>query len=145
MQEQHFKKLENMYHAAPFQELIKSKLKISEGEAELEMEIDPILHHAADAIHGFVYFKMMDDVAIFAANSLEKEFFLLTSSFNLYFLRPVQSGKIRGVGKVVSKTKTQYIAEAVIYNDENKEIGRGSGAFAMSRKPFADVPGYKLD
>ncbi len=145
MQRQHFKKLENMYHAAPFQELIKSKLKISEGEAELEMEIDPILHHAADAIHGFVYFKMMDDVAIFAANSLEKEFFLLTSSFNLYFLRPVQSGKIRGVGKVVSRTKTQYIAEAVIYNDENKEIGRGSGIFAMSRKPFADVPGYKLD
>ena len=145
MQEQHFKKLENMYHAAPFQELIKSKLKISEGEAELEMEIDPILHHAADAIHGFVYFKMMDDVAIFAANSIEKEFFLLTSSFNLYFLRPVQSGKIRGVGKVVSRTKTQYIAEAVIYNDENKEIGRGSGTFAMSRKSFADVPGYKLD
>ena len=145
MQEQHFKKLENMYHDAPFQELIKSKLKISEGEAELEMEIDPILHHAADAIHGFVYFKMMDDVAIFAANSLEKEFFLLTSSFNLYFLRPVQSGKIRGVGKVVSRTKTQYIAEAVIYNDENKEIGRGSGTFAMSRKPFVDVPGYKLD
>ena len=93
MQEQHFKKLENMYHAAPFQELIKSKLKISEGEAELEMEIDPILHHTADAINGFVYFKMMDDVAIFAANSLEKEFFLLTSSFNLYFLRPVQYGK----------------------------------------------------
>ena len=145
MQAQHFKKLENMYHAAPFQELIKSKLKISEGEAELEMEIDPILHHAADAIHGFVYFKMMDDVAIFAANSLEKEFFLLTSSFNLYFLRPVQSGKIRGIGKVVSRTKTQYIAEAVIYNDENKEIGRGSGTFVMSRKPFADVPGYKLD
>lgn len=145
MQEQHFKKLENMYHAAPFQELIKSKLKISDGEAELEMEIDPILNHAADAIHGFVYFKMMDDVAIFAANSLEKEFFLLTSSFNLYFLRPVQSGKIRGIGKVVSRTKTQYISEAVIYNDENKEIGRGSGTFAMSRKPFADVPGYKLD
>ena len=143
--QEHFKKLENMYHAAPFQELIKSKLKISEGEAELEMEIDPILHHAADAIHGFVYFKMMDDVAIFAANSLEKEFFLLTSSFNLYFLRPVQYGKIRGVGKVVSRTKTQYIAEAVIYNDENKEIGRGSGIFAISRKPFADVPGYKLD
>ena len=39
--QKHFKKLENMYHAAPFQELIKSKLKISEGEAELEMEIDP--------------------------------------------------------------------------------------------------------
>jgi uncharacterized protein (TIGR00369 family) len=144
MQKQHFKKLENMYHAAPFQELIKSKLKISEGEAELEMVIDPILHHAANAIHGFVYFKMMDDVAIFAANSMEKEFFLLTSSFNLYFLRPVQSGKIRGVGKVVSRTKSQYIAEAVIYNDENKEIGRGSGAFAASRKPFADVPGYKI-
>jgi uncharacterized protein (TIGR00369 family) len=144
MQKQHFKKLENMYHAAPFQELIKSKLKISEGEAELEMVIDPILHHAANAIHGFVYFKMMDDVAIFAANSMEKEFFLLTSSFNLYFLRPVQSGKIRGVGKVVRRTKSQYIAEAVIYNDENKEIGRGSGAFAVSRKPFADVPGYKI-
>lgn len=144
MQKQHFKKLENMYHAAPFQELIKSKLKISEGEAELEMVIDPILHHAANAIHGFVYFKMMDDVANFAANSMEKEFFLLTSSFNLYFLRPVQSGKIRGVGKVVSRTKSQYIAEAVIYNDENKEIGRGSGAFAVSRKPFADVPGYKI-
>ncbi|EJW21211.1 hypothetical protein IMCC14465_10070 [alpha proteobacterium IMCC14465] len=145
MQEEHFKKLENMYHAAPFQELIKSKLKISEGEAELEMEIDPILYHAAHAIHGFVYFKMMDDVAIFAANSMEKEFFLLTSSFNLYFLRPVQSGKIRGVGKVVSRTKSQYIAEAVIYNDEDKEIGRGSGAFAISRKPFAELPGYRLD
>ena len=81
----------------------------------------------------------------FCRQFLRKRIFSSDLKFQSVFFTASSVGKIRGIGKVVSRTKTQYIAEAVIYNDENKEIGRGSGTFAMSRKPFADVPGYKLD
>jgi len=81
----------------------------------LEMEIDPILHHAADAIHGFVYFKMMDDVAIFAANSLEKEFFLANdcSTLNPVAYSDHLSRKLSGGNyvKVVTKKLSTLIEE----------------------------------
>jgi len=107
-----------------------------------KIEISEKYYHAAEAVHGSVYFKMLDDAAFFAANSLEAEVLVLTTSFTTYLTRPVSSGIIRSVGRVVNRNKTQFIAESVVYDSEGKEIGRGNGLFVRSKLLLKDAAGY---
>ena len=91
----HFRGLERMYLAAPINAFYEPSIEVLEGEATIGIEVEDKLHHAAGAVHGSVYFKMLDDAAFFAANSVEREFFVLTASFTTYFTRPVSDGSIR--------------------------------------------------
>lgn len=141
-QEEHFRRLERMYAAAPINEFFKPVLEIREGEATLEMELSDRFHHAAGAVHGSVYFKMLDDAAFFAANSLEPDVFVLTTAFTTYLTRPVSSGQLRSVGRVVTRNSTQFIAEAIVFDSEGREVGRGSGIFVRGKLPLRQALGY---
>ncbi|MHA1728944.1 MAG: PaaI family thioesterase [Promethearchaeota archaeon] len=141
---EHYHCLENMYHSAPCNKYYLPKMIINEGRAEIVIPVKSDFFHAAGAIHGAVYFKILDDAAYFAANSLEMEVFVLTSNFNIYLTKPVSKlGTIKAVGKVVSVTKNQFICEAVAYNSEGKEIGRGTGLYIRSKVPLSKDIGYK--
>ena len=131
-----------MYAAAPINQIYHPTLKVSEGLAEVEMKISENFHYAGRALHGSVYFKMLDDSAWFAVNSYEFEYFFLTTSFTTYLTKPVTEGLLKAVGKVVTKNKSQYIAESVVYDSNNKEIGRGNGIFVRSKMPLVDAMGY---
>ena len=142
--DKHFVALENMYLAAPINSIYKPLINVSEGQSEIKIELNEGYFHAAGAVHGSVYFKMLDDSAFFAVNSLEREVFVLTNAFTIYLARPVSSGTMRAVGKVVNSTKSQFIAESVAYNSEGKEIARGSGVFVRSKTKLKDATGYKV-
>ena len=100
------------------------------------------MHHAAGAAHGTIYFKMLDDAAFYAANTLVTDRFLLTTSFNLHFTKPVRSGIVVAEGKWVSGRRRVFVAEARLVDEEGDEIGRGTGTFMRSRIPLAGLPGY---
>ncbi len=142
MNEEHFRCLESMYVAAPINDFYRPKIEVREGEATIEIEISEKYYHAFKAVHGSVYFKMLDDAAFFAANSLEAEVLVLTTSFTTYLTRPVSSGILRSVGRVVNRNKTQFIAESVVYDSKGKEIGRGNGLFVRSKLLLKDAAGY---
>lgn len=139
---EHYRRLESMYQAAPVNEFYKPTMTVSEGEAEITIDVTSKLFHAGQAVHGSVYFKMLDDAAFFAANSLEFEVFVLTTSFTTYLTRPISDGIMRAVGKVVNKNRTQFIAESVVYNAAGKEIARGNGIFVRSKNRLVDTLGY---
>ena len=138
----HFRKLERMYLGAPNNEYYRPQIRIDEGSAELRIEVDPKFFHAADAVHGSVYFKAMDDAAFFAANSLVPDVFVLTTGFNLHLLRPVTEGTLIARGTVVSATKSLLVADATLEDDRGRIVGRGTGSFMKSRMRLVDVPGY---
>lgn len=140
--DQHYRCLESMYQAAPINKIYPPKMTVSKGEAVIEIELKKDYFHSAGAVHGSVYFKLLDDSAFFAANSLEEEVFVLTSSFTTYITRPVSSGKMRAVGKVVNKNRSQWIAESVVYDEENREIARGNGIFVRSKVLLKEADGY---
>jgi uncharacterized protein (TIGR00369 family) len=142
MKNGHFRSLESMYLAAPINTIYLPNIEIREGSATIEIELHPQYHHSAGAVHGSVYFKMLDDAAFFAAQSFEQEFFVLTTSFTTYLTRPVSSGNLRAVGKVVYQNKTQLIAESVAYDSDNNEVGRGNGIFVRGKFPLAQAMGY---
>ena len=138
----HFAALERMYLAAPINEIFRPRIDVSDSEATIEIEVSERLFHAAGAVHGSVYFKMLDDAAFFAANSLERDVFVLTSSFTTYLTRPISSGTLRSVGRVVNQTKSQFLSEAVAYDSEGNEVGRGSGVFVRGKFPLSEARGY---
>jgi uncharacterized protein (TIGR00369 family) len=140
--DRHYRALERMYLSAPINEIYHPRIKVLNERAEIEIQVSRLLFHAADAVHGSVYFKMLDDAAFFAANSIETEFFLLTTSFTTYLIRPISSGRMKSIGRIVSRTRTQTIAEAVVYDDEGKDVGRGSGVFVRSKIPLVSALGY---
>lgn len=142
---QHYRALEQMYLAAPINQHYRPTIVVAKGEAEISIELQPSYHHAAGAVHGSVYFKMLDDAAFFAANSLETNVFVLTSSFTTYLIRPVIKGEMRAVGRVVSQTKNQFIAESVAYDARGKEIARGNGIFVKGQLPLREAMGYGGD
>jgi uncharacterized protein (TIGR00369 family) len=140
--EQHYRCLESMYQAAPINKIFPPVMTVSEGEAVIEIELTPDYFHSAGAVHGSVYFKVLDDSAFFAANSLEADLFVLTSSFTTYITRPISSGKMRAVGRVVNKNRSQWIVESVVFDSEDREIARGNGIFVRSKVLLKDAAGY---
>lgn len=141
--DKHWRALESMYQAAPINTVYRPVMTVSNGEARIEIDITEQLFHSARAVHGSVYFKMLDDAAFFAANSLETECFVLTNSFTTYLTRPVSEGKLISVGKVVNRSKSQFISESIVYDSHDREIGRGNGIFVRGKLPLVDAMGYQ--
>ena len=142
----HFRALERLYHSAPVNRLFSSDLAImSPGISRLTFQIDESSYHAAGAAHGTIYFKMLDDAAFYAANTLVSDKFLLTTSFNLHFTKPVRSGKVIAEGKWISGKRRVFVAESRLIDEEGDEIGRGTGTFMRSHIALSGLPGYAQD
>lgn len=139
----HWRALEGLYAAAPVNRLFRSELHIEEeGRSRIEFEIEESCYHAAGAAHGTIYFKMLDDAAFYAANTLVTDRFLLTTQFNLQFLRPIREGKVIAEGRWISGKRRVFVAESRLVDEEGEEIGRGTGTFMRSHIPLAGLPGY---
>ena len=142
MNKDHFRKLERMYLSAPINELYRPSIEVGEGTTEISMEADKKFFHAADALHGAVYFKMLDDAAFFAANSVVTDTFVLTTSFNIHFFRPVIGGTITSKGTIIFASSNLYVSEARLYTDEGTEVAFGTGTFMKSRMLLTEDIGY---
>ena len=141
----HFRKLERMYLFAPVNiEVYRGiTINISQEKAEITLPIEEKYFHAAHAIHGSVYFKMLDDAAFFAVNSIIEDVFAYTVSFNVQLLRPISSGIIKSVGELKFKSNNLFIADSTLYDENGKLAGRGSGNFMRSKIELTENIGYK--
>lgn len=141
--EAHYRALESLYAAAPINRKFASRLAITgEGAASIHFRITPDVYHAAGAAHGTIYFKMLDDAAFYAANSLVTDRFLLTTSFNLHFSRPIRDCAVVAEGRWVSGRRRVLVAEARLIDEEGEEFARGTGTFMRSQFPLSGLPGY---
>ncbi|WP_126174725.1 PaaI family thioesterase [Tsuneonella rigui] len=139
----HYRALERLYVAAPVNRLFPSRLEIvGEGRSRLTFTVEPEVFHAAGAAHGTIYFKMLDDAAFYAANTLVTDRFLLTTSFNLHFTKPVRGGDVVAEGRWISGRKRVLVGESRLIDAEGDEIGRGTGTFMRSRIALSSLPGY---
>ncbi len=145
-EEQHFRALERLYDSAPVNQLFSSSIEIpARGQSRITFDVTEAAFHAAGAAHGTIYFKMLDDAAFYAANTLLTDRFLLTTSFNLHFTKPVRAGRVVAEGRWVSGKRRVFVAEARLVDDEGDEIGRGTGTFMRSHIALSSLPGYRAD
>ena len=142
----HFRSLEALYRSAPINRQYRSNLKIvGPGRSVIEFDVGDSSFHAAGAAHGTIYFKMLDDAAFYAANSLISDRFLLTTAFNLHFTRPMRGGQAKAEGRWISGRRRVLIAEARIVDAEGEECARGTGTFLRSHIALSGLPGYRAD
>lgn len=144
MNSTHYKKLERMYLNANLNTMIydSTTCRISHESSEIGLDISEKYFHALGAIHGSVYFKLLDDAAFFAVNSIVEDLFVLTTSFHINLIRPVNEGKLKAVGKVVSRSKSLFVAESSLFNDAGKKIAFGTGNFVKSNIRLTEDIGY---
>ena len=141
----HFAALETLYASAPINALFPSKLTIiGQGRSRIDFTVDEQVHHAAEAAHGTIYFKMLDDAAFYAANSLVTDRFLLTTAFNLLFTKPIRGGPVVAEGRWISGRRRVFVAEARLIDADGDEIGRGTGTFMRSRIALSSLAGYRV-
>jgi uncharacterized protein (TIGR00369 family) len=137
----HHAALERMYVDGPINRFFRPLIHVDDGAAEIRMTVRPDMHHAAHAAHGAVYFKMLDDAAFFAVQSLVTDTFVLTVSFQVYLLAPVVEGEMVATGRVVHQSRRLFIAESVVQVGENI-VARGSGGFMRSAIRLDATVGY---
>ena len=140
----HFRALEQLYASAPINLLFRSSLTLEEaGHARINFNVDSASFHAAGAAHGTLYFKMLDDAAFYAANSIVTDRFLLTTAFNLHFTKPMREGPALAEGRWISGKRRVFVAEARIIDGSGEECARGTGTFLRSHIRLAGLPGYR--
>ena len=141
--EAHYRALESLYAAAPINAMYTSRLEITgEGLSRISFMVEPGHYHAAGAAHGTTYFKMLDDAAFYAANSLVNDFFLLTTAFNLLLTRPIRAGPVTAEGRWVNGRRRVLVADAWLTDADGEQVARGTGTFMRSRIPLTTLPGY---
>lgn len=139
---EHHRMLERLYLSAPTNAYYKPSITIGDATAEIAIEIRPDLFHAAQAVHGSVYFKLLDDAGFFAVNSLVSDVMVLTANFSLYLLRPVSAGTLTARGKVISPGGRQFIAEAQVFDAQSQLIAHGTGTYVRSKLSLTSDLGY---
>ena len=140
----HFRSLERLYASAPINAAFASALTVTgPGRTRITMTAGREHFHAAGAVHGTLYFKLLDDAAFYAANSLVPEVFMLTTAFNILMTRPLGPGPLVAEGRWVSGARRVLIAEAWLTDASGEEVGRGTGTFMRSRITLASLDAYR--
>ena len=140
--EEHYRKLERMYGGAPVNGYYRPVMHVAHGTAEVTIPVRRDFHHAAGAVHGVVYFKLLDDAAFFAANSLVEDVFVLTVSLTSYLTRPIVEGEMKAFGRVVHQSGRLIIADAEVLDGEGRQLARGTGTFMRSNIALSAEIGY---
>ena len=138
----HWRKLEHLYVSAPTNAYYHPVIRIGEGVCEIEIAVRPDFYHGAHAVHGSVYFKMLDDAGFFAANSVVPDRFVLTANFTIHLLRPVSEGTLVAKGRLVNRGARQLLAEAQLFDGGNRLIAHGVGTYVISSIVLGADVGY---
>jgi uncharacterized protein (TIGR00369 family) len=139
----HHRALESLYRSAPINRAFPSELEIVEdGFARIRFEVSSDHFHAAGALHGTAYFKMLDDAAFYAVNSLVTDRFVLTTAFNLLFTRPIKAGLVTAEGRWISGRKRVFVGDARLIDQHGEEAARGTGTFMRSQIALFSLQGY---
>ncbi len=108
----HYRKLERLYAAAPVSQWYGASITIADGQAEVRLTTRPEFYHAA------------------------------TVSFTVHFARPVTSGELRAVGRLLHGRGRLFLAEAELLDGGGELLGHGSGVFTRSAIALEPGIGY---
>lgn len=140
---QHFESLKKMYSLAPIHQFYQGiELLLEPNKAEIHLNIDERYFHGGMSTHGSVYFKLLDDAAYFACQSVIEDFFIVTTNFNVNLLRPILKGKIYAKGEVDFISQNLFTASSKLYDEKGRLCGTGQGQFVKSKLALSAVKDY---
>jgi len=108
-------------------------LGMLDGAFVLELELRETHMSRASRAHGGVLFTLLDTALGRAVlDSLPAGRGCATVELKINYFRPVQKGRIRAEGKLVSMTRSLAYAEGEIFGPEGKLLARATGTFFLT-------------
>ena len=138
----HLEGLTRAYHLAPVTRWMGTTINVRDGEAEVRLAVRPELMHGGSAVHGSLYFRLLDDAAFFAANSRVPDFFVLTLTFDVSFFRPITQGEMVAHGRVKHASGRIIHAESELSDGAGVVYATGRGTFVRSALELKTMAGY---
>jgi len=143
--ETHYRKLENLFHSALVQKLYPGiNISIKQAICTITYPVNTAHFHGGNALHGAVYFKLMDDAAYFAVSSIELSTFVVTAAFEIKLLKPITKGTISAIGKLDYAKGKVYTATAELFDEKGAILATGKGTFIKTSQTLDSLTGYAL-
>jgi uncharacterized protein (TIGR00369 family) len=117
-----------MLRAAPagWMETLGARISEAEpGRVVLELEAGPEHRHGGGIVQGGVIAQIADAAMGMSLGTLQEDgLWNTTIEMKINFLRPVISGRIRAVGRVVEMKNTLFFSEADVLDDKGRLVAR---------------------
>ena len=99
------------------------------GRVVLELEAGPQDRHGGGVVQGGVITQIADAaMGMSLATMQEDRIWNTTIELKINFIRPVVSGRVRAVGRVVEIRQTLLFGEADVLDEEGRLVARASSA-----------------
>jgi uncharacterized protein (TIGR00369 family) len=119
-----------MLKAAPDGWMAHLGARISEaepGRVVLELEAGPQHRHGGGVVQGGVITQIADAAMGMSLGTLQEDgFWNTTIELKINFIRPVISGRIRAVGRVVEMKQTLFFSEADVLDEQGRLVAKAS-------------------
>ena len=119
-----------------------STILIKEGEAKISLNVSEKFSTLLAPYMGAFILNYLDDAAYFSVSSIVKNYFVLTTSFQINILKPVKRGKIHAIGEVKFSSKNLFTAQSSLFNEQGVEVAFGTGNFVLSKSELTKNIGY---
>jgi uncharacterized protein (TIGR00369 family) len=97
------------------------------GRVVLELEAGPQHRHGGGVVQGGVITQIADAAMGMSLATLQEDgLWNTTIELKINFIRPVTSGRLRAVGRVVEMKQTLMFSEADVLDDQNRLVARAS-------------------
>jgi len=121
------------YEQFPLQNFLGMELSGDEpGSGIATVDITDKHHNPDGVVHGAVLFALVDTAMGKATMSvLDDGIFCATIETSLRFIRPVRSGSVLAVAKVLKRGRHVVHLDAQIHDSDGRLIATGDGTFAI--------------
>ena len=113
---------------AGWMETLGARISESEpGRVVLELDAGPEHRHGGGVVHGGVITQIADTAMGMSLATLQEDgLWNTTIELKINFIRPVVSGRIQAVGRVVEMRQTLLFSEADVVDEQGRLVARAS-------------------
>lgn len=140
---EHFSKLERMYLSAPCNDLYEPGIRVSEGAAEILVQVKKEFLDPDGTAQTTLCMKVLADAAAYAASSTVEPYLMKAVAVNVYFTEAAPSGRLIARGRLVGSSGDHLMAESLLTDSDGVEIARSSGTFVACETELSSDMGYE--
>ena len=133
-----------MQDRAPFEMNLRSPLEVEDTKSTVRASAGESMHTARKTIHIAYHTMLPDNATPTTANPLLSTPLLLTQTFEMGILPPVERGELKSEERSPEK-RTDTIATRELFDDAGSLNIRGTGRFRRLRIMLESVPGNTED
>ncbi len=126
------KSVQQRFEESPFwQTLGLEYIHAEDGIAEIAFDYKKELNNVVGTMHGGVFMSALDTVMGIATHTLGFKD-VITIQLETRFLKPVTHGRVKGLARIISQTRSTTIVEGRLYDEEDELVGFATGTFKGS-------------